>query len=356
MVSGPQCLWKLSGNRRQVVSFSVGNGENMKILLIANTVDHGTRSIADAYTRCLRPTRRIDIPAGLKQMGIRTWLRFGIQIRRAAKEADVVVCLHHGALCLGALFLPKTGSPRRVAITDWTRAFPSRRRDLYIRVYNRVYALLCKAYDQVFSPAPGLRKCYEGLVDMHPTIYPLPYPEIMPPNWQKREASEPWILYVGANIQRKGGDVLLEKWRQARPAKARLSFVSPHAPDRNEDLPMVQFFRDVSANTPEHRKLFESHSIFLLPTRHDAYGFAVLEALNFGLVVVTTEAAGIAELVRESGGMVGQSPEEAVRFAFDLASRPDDIRRRRERCRNFIQDYPHLLEKHIRNLLNPQWS
>jgi glycosyltransferase involved in cell wall biosynthesis len=186
---------------------------------------------------------------------------------------------------------------------------------------------------------------------MRPTIYPLPYPEVTPAEWPKREGPGTGILYVGANIKRKGGDVLLEMWRSERPAGTRLTFVSPHAPYECDDLPEVDFRRDVSANTPEHRGLFENNSIFLLPTRNDAYGFAVLEALNFGLVVVTTEAAGIAGLVRESGGFVGRTPEEAVSMAFHLAANSSTLDKKRFEIETFLRNYPRRLEADIQRVL-----
>jgi glycosyltransferase involved in cell wall biosynthesis len=322
----------------------------MKILLIANVVDHGTRSIADSYARELQPIGIIEIPRGLKQLGLGAWWALGLRIHSAARSADVVVCLHHGALALGALFLPIGRKPRKVAITDWTRAFPSRRRDLYIRIYNRVYALLAKKYAGIFSPAPGLRNCYAGLVAMRDTLYPLPYPDVTPAHWPRLVLAPVTMLYIGANVQRKAGDVLLEMWRREPPAGCTLSFVSPHPP--GEAAEGVTFLKNIQANTPEHRRLLEEHAIFILPTRHDAYGFAALEALNFGQVVVTTRFAGIASLVEEAGGLVGDSPEEAVRLAFGLAARPDEILRRRELCKSFMQSYPGRLESCLRQLLD----
>ena len=321
----------------------------MKVLLVANVVDHGTRSITESYARELKPTQTIEIPLGVRQLGFRAWRDLGLSLRRSARDADVVVCLHHGALFLGALFLPRSRKLRRVAVTDWTRAFPSRRRDLYIRCYNRVYALLVRAFDAIYSPAPGLRQCYESMIDMRPTLYPLPYPEVTPGKWPDHSKEGVSILYIGANIKRKAGDVLLEMWKTDRPAGCDLSFVSPTPPEGAIDG--VSFLTNINANTPEQRVLLETHSIFLLPTRHDAYGFAALEALNFGQVVVTTTAAGIASLVAEAGGLVGESPEEAVRMAFDLAANPTELATRRERCRDFMLGYPALVRKHLDEIL-----
>lgn len=322
----------------------------MKILLVANVVDHGTKSITESYARELKPYSTIEIPLGVKQLGIRAWVRHGLRLRQSARECDVVVCLHHGALFLGAIFLPGGRSMRKVAVTDWTRAFPSRRRDLYIRIYNRVYAILTKRFDAVFSPAPGLRECYAGLVPMRDTIYPLPYPEITPAKWPEINLEPVSMLYIGANIRRKAGDVLLDLWRQERPPGYNLTFVSPAA--KGEAPDGVKFLDAIEANTPQHRQLLENHAIFILPTRHDAYGFAVLEALNFGQVVVTTRFAGIASLVEEAGGLVGNTPEEAVRLAFNLASNPDELIRRRELCRAFMTRYPERFKGRLNELLD----
>ncbi len=321
----------------------------MKVLLVANVVDHGTRSITESYTRELKPSQTIEIPLGVRQLGFKAWRDLGLGLRKSARDADVVVCLHHGALFLGALFLPRSRKLRRVAITDWTRAFPSRRRDLYIRCYNQVYALLVRAFDVIFSPAPGLRQCYESMIDMRPTLYPLPYPEVSPDKWPDHRKDVTSILYIGANIKRKAGDVLLEMWKMNRPAGCDLSFVSPEPPEG--DIDGVLFLTDINANTPEQQALLETHSIFLLPTRHDAYGFAALEALNFGQVVVTTTAAGIASLVVEAGGLVGESPEEAIRMAFDLATNPTELATRRDRCREFMNGYPARVRKHLDEVL-----
>jgi len=321
----------------------------MKILLVANVVDHGTRSITESYARELNPARTIEIPLGVKQLGFRAWRDLGFGLRKAARDADVVICLHHGALFLGSIFMPRSRKLRRVAITDWTRAFPSRRRDLYIRCYNRVYALLVRVFDAIYSPAPGLRQCYESMIDMRPTLYPLPYPEVTPDKWPDHRKDGVSILYIGANIKRKAGDVLLEMWKSDRPAGCDLSFVSPAQPECAIDG--VSFLTNINANTPEQRALLETHSIFLLPTRHDAYGFAALEALNFGQVVVTTTAAGIASLVAEAGGLVGESPEEAVRMAFELAANPTELATRRKRCRDFMLGYTTRVRKHLDEIL-----
>lgn len=322
----------------------------MNILLVANVVDHGTSSITESYIRELKPNQRITVTQGVKQLGLRGWFRMGLQIRREARNADVVICLNHGALVLGSLFVQPRRGLRKVAITEWTRAFPSRRRDLYIRIYNRIYSLIARRFDGVFCPSPGLRACYEGMIDMQDTLYPLPYPDITPDQWPEIKKSPANLLYIGANIKRKAGDVLLSMWADKHPSQCQLTFVAPHTP---KDAPNegVQYLNHIQANTPDHRRLLEQHAIFILPTRHDSYGFAALEALNFGQIVVTTQFAGIGALVEAAGGLIGNSPEEAINMAFELASNPTELERRRSQCRQFMTAYPERLAEHLTRIL-----
>ena len=56
--------------------------------------------------------------------------------------------------------------------------------------------------------------------------------------------------------------------------------------------------------TEEPERLFAAADLFLLPTRNDVWGIAILEALAAGVPVVTTEAAGAADVVRSSAAGV----------------------------------------------------
>ncbi len=54
-------------------------------------------------------------------------------------------------------------------------------------------------------------------------------------------------------------------------------------------------------------KLFRESSIFLFPTYHEGMPMAVLEAMGYGLGIVTTDAGGIPKLIRnEEDGFIGK--------------------------------------------------
>jgi len=63
--------------------------------------------------------------------------------------------------------------------------------------------------------------------------------------------------------------------------------------------------------------VYAAADALLLPTRYDAFGNACLEAAATGLPVVTSGAAGAAELFRGLGGVV-EDPEDAAGFAAVL--------------------------------------
>jgi hypothetical protein len=160
------------------------------------------------------------------------------------------------------------------------------------------YARIPEQIDAIFSPAPGLRECYKNLVSFEDILYPIPYPEVLPNQWREPDVSPVKLLFIGANLRRKAGDVLIDKWRMKAPKNCTLTIVSPEA--KGSPPAGAVFLNGITSNTPEHKLLLEEHAIFILPTRRDAYGFAALEALNFGQVVVTTQFAGIASLVLEA--------------------------------------------------------
>lgn len=309
-----------------------------RVLLITAMVDHGTRSIGNAYRQVLDPFKVVEIPSSLASLGWRGLLALRKELIEAAREANSVVCLHHGAIIATALLLPRRTGVQRQAVLDWSRAFPSQRQDRYIRVYNPIFKHLLKRFDSVWSPARKFCEFYNRIhrIQIEETLYPLPYPDHLTEEFWT--SPSPRLLFIGADFQRKGGDLVLALWPGRRSHDARLTFVCPNPP--TTELPGVEFLTQVQAKTPQHLQILREHDVFVLPSRREAFGYAALEALNFGQVVVTSRQAGIAPLVEEAGGLVGETPEDAVRLAIDLIGRPDEVRERRARIRRYMADYP----------------
>jgi UDP-glucose:(heptosyl)LPS alpha-1,3-glucosyltransferase len=82
--------------------------------------------------------------------------------------------------------------------------------------------------------------------------------------------------------------------------------------------------------TDEPERLFAEADLFLLPTRNDVWGIAILEALAAGVPVVTTEAAGAAPVVSSSGAGVVLRDGDPRALREALAPLLADEARRRE--------------------------
>jgi glycosyltransferase involved in cell wall biosynthesis len=116
----------------------------------------------------------------------------------------------------------------------------------------------------------------------------------------QRSNELPRILFVGADFVRKGGDLLLEVFRERLRHKAELVIVTR---EHIAEEPGVRVYRKDSPNSQALLDLYRTADIFALPTRADCYSLVCLEALASGLPVVTTRVGGIPDILRD--GLTG---------------------------------------------------
>jgi glycosyltransferase involved in cell wall biosynthesis len=105
----------------------------------------------------------------------------------------------------------------------------------------------------------------------------------------------PRVLFVGGDFVRKGGDLLLEVFREGFRHRAELDLVtrSPVEPE-----PGVRVHADIRANDPRLLDLYRQADVLVIPTRADCFSIAGLEALSCGVPVVTCPVGGVAELMQ----------------------------------------------------------
>ena len=110
------------------------------------------------------------------------------------------------------------------------------------------------------------------------------------------------LLFVGKEARRKGLGTLVGAWQMLDEAtRARLSVT---VVSKLIDGPMVLppewshhgFVEDLYA-------LMAGHDVLVFPTRHEAYGLVLVEAMARGLAVVTTSAEVQREIVGSAGGL-----------------------------------------------------
>jgi len=142
-----------------------------------------------------------------------------------------------------------------------------------------------------------------------------------------RDHELPRVLFVGGDFVRKGGDLLLQVFRERFRGRAELLLVTKA--DVAEE-PGVRVFRNVDANSAQLLDLYRSSDVFALPTRADCYSMVCLEALAAGMPTVATRVGGIPDVISE--GETGHLIEvdDSVTLMNRLESLIADPARRRE--------------------------
>lgn len=155
-------------------------------------------------------------------------------------------------------------------------------------------------------------------------------PAILPEDPFARPAVARRFIYVGSDIQRKGLDTLLQAvakfpvgfdWHLSVVGATREQVERTFPGLVSRSLAERIFFAGKVPRTALRQALWHS-DVFVLPSRAEALGVALLEALAAGLPVVATNVGGIPEIVRHpsAGRMV--LPEKADELAQALQQMP----------------------------------
>src|SRR5882724_8375347 len=130
------------------------------------------------------------------------------------------------------------------------------------------------------------------------------------------------ILFVGADLERKGGLVLLEAFRALRHLGLELHLVTKdHLPPE----PGVFIYNNFQANSQALKDLYHTCNIFALPTFGDCLPMVLSEAAASGMAIISTNVAAIPEIVRngETGLTVPVGDAVSLTQALrDLATNP----------------------------------
>jgi len=130
------------------------------------------------------------------------------------------------------------------------------------------------------------------------------------------------ILFVGGDLKRKGGLVLLEAFRALRHLGLELHLVT------KESLPPepgVFIYNNLEANSQPLKDLYHTCDIFALPTFGDTFAIVLSEAGASGMAIIATNMAAIPEFVRdgETGLTVSAGDAASLTRALqDLATNP----------------------------------
>jgi len=271
-------------------------------------------------------------------------LRAGVRARRA------VARIAKGTQ-LDALFF-HTQVPA-VLVTDWVQRIPS---VVSLDATPLQFDLLGDSYRHDLGPAwveklkwRLNRNCYraarhlvvwgqwtrQGLIDGYGV--PAEKISVIPPgvnvrDWQRptprqRHEGPVKILFVGADLKRKGGLLLLEAFRPLRPLGVELHVVTK---DRVVPEPGVFVYHDMQPNSQALKDLYHRCDIFALPTFGDTQPLVLSEAGAAGMAVLSTDVAAIPEIVRnnETGLIVPAGDTAAISEALRRLAASPDLRMR----------------------------
>jgi glycosyltransferase involved in cell wall biosynthesis len=131
----------------------------------------------------------------------------------------------------------------------------------------------------------------------------------------------PRVLFVGGDLKRKGGDILLENYQTLLKSRCQLTMMTN---DQAANIEGINFQSGIRYGTAAHKNIYEENDILVLPTRIDAYPQVIGEAAAAGLAVITSRfALGASEVVLNGvSGYVTETQQGCIDSLVNLLNTP----------------------------------
>jgi glycosyltransferase involved in cell wall biosynthesis len=199
-------------------------------------------------------------------------------------------------------------------------------------------------------PASKLRRVHLGFA-----------PERFAPDPAQKTDSTFRVIFVGTLSLQKGVQYLLEAWKKLALPDAELILVGGDFKDSASFLPQYEGIYRRVAFVPHDKLpgLYNSASVFVLPSLQDGFGMVVYEAAACGLPLIITENVGAEIREGQDGFIVPIRDAEALADRLLCLYRDENLRREMGRsAHEYVQQfnwraYHAELAKLYQNLMQP---
>lgn len=144
----------------------------------------------------------------------------------------------------------------------------------------------------------------------------------------------PTVLFVGRQYHRKGGDLLVESFRQVRERITDAQLIIAGLPPGYVDAPGITCLGDLDKKTDAGwhalANAYASANVFALPTRFEPFGVAFVEAMHFGLPCIGPQAWAVPEIIADGDTGFTVPVDDLERLTdrlLHLLTKPDLARR-----------------------------
>lgn len=148
------------------------------------------------------------------------------------------------------------------------------------------------------------------------------------PNFRIRNFCSPLrLLFVGRDFWIKGGDILVDAVETLDPNSFKLTIVT-----EKQYHPKSSAFPHINFVAPQEKDiicdLYFSHDIFVFPTRLDAFGIVICEAMVYGMPVLASNIRAIPEIIGNLPGFIlpnNLKTRSLANVLNNLASNPNKL-------------------------------
>lgn len=260
----------------------------------------------------------LDLQPARAQLALSQWVRRTVLPRLGEFDAVHVYTANAGLrLSTELAAMPTVVSVDATNVTNSTR-LPYRRptkftpvTSRFIRRFDqRVYDAATLVVANTTWVAESLR-CDYGVTDDRLRVLPF---GVMAPAFGPgaapgtRRAGLPQLVFVGRQLERKGGNRLLALHQAYLADRCELVLVTPEPVPTGRNVRVV---RDVVPGSPRLWEVLREASVFVFPSSIDQAPNVVIEALAAGLPVVGLEVAAMPEMVPPSAGRLLAPDDDA---------------------------------------------